>query len=219
MTSQTDYWNQVAAEAHFTHPLKAEWITSRTTGASPVLDFGCGYGRMLESLAAGGYTNLTGVDPSAAMLERARKQVPLAQFETIAPDSPATRFDDGEFGIVLLVAVLTCIPDSVDQAQILDEIDRILTPGGLLYVSDFLLQNDARNRERYARFENEGLPRGVFRIEDGRATLRHHEEGYFRGLFSRFDWLQSESFELETMKGNPAVGTRILLQKNPQVVS
>ena len=213
MNERVGYWDEVAATACFTHPLDTSWIEEHAEPDKPVLDYGCGYGRMLTAVERLGFTELHGVDPSAAMIERARLACPNANLSTLKPGEAATHLDSSSIGLTLLVAVLTCIPDSDEQRAIVDEVERVLIPGGFLYVSDFLLQKDTRNLGRYTRFESAGHPYGVFEIDDGRATMRHHDGAYFADLFSRFRLVAREEFELETMKGNPAVGTRFMLRK------
>jgi SAM-dependent methyltransferase len=208
-----DYWDDVAATASFTHPLNESWIKEHGDPATAVLDYGCGYGRMLSVAERLGFESLFGVDPSAAMIERARSACPRAQFSILEAGDASTGLSPSSVGLALLVAVLTCIPDEETQHAIVDEIERILIPSGLLYVSDFLLQKDTRNLVRYAKFEGKGLPYGVFEIDDGRTSMRHHDGDYLLGLFSEFEIVAREEFSLETMKGNPAVGTRLLLRK------
>jgi SAM-dependent methyltransferase len=70
-----------------------------------------------------------------------------------------------------LFAVLTCIPCDDAQRNLLREFKRILRPGGLLLISDYPLQTDARNLERYGKFAHEPGGYGTFRLRD-RALLR-----------------------------------------------
>ena len=78
--------------------------------------------------------------------------------------------------LTLLFAVLTCIADDAAQRDLIAELRRVLQPGGLLLVSDYPLQGDARNVSRYDAFAAEtstdaaarsALPYGVFRLPDG----------------------------------------------------
>ena len=40
------------------------------------------------------------------------------------------------------------MPRDDDQRAIVDELDRVLLPGGVIYASDLVLQDDERNRRR-----------------------------------------------------------------------
>jgi len=87
----------------------------------------------------------------------------------------------------------------------------VLQPGGLLLVSDYPLQVDARNVARYEAFVAErgreaamdDLPYGVFRLPDG-ALVRHHTPAWFDTLFSGFRVEDQLTFDAVTMNGNPA---------------
>jgi SAM-dependent methyltransferase len=207
----TAYWDSLADDAQFTHPINDEWITKHSRESFPLLDYGCGYGRTLGHLEQMGYFRLFGVDPSENMIARARREAPTAELHTI--NDASTMFAPESFVMVLLVAVLTCVPDSDAQRAIIDEVKRVLAPGGYLYLSDFMLQTDDRNLARYQDFADRGYRYGVFDIDDGKATMRHHDPDYFDQLLTGFDLVDRDTFELKTMKGNPAVGTRMLLRK------
>ena len=55
-------------------------------------------------------------------------------------------YADESFDAVLLFAVLTCIPTNEGQRKLLENLRRLIRPGGLLYISDLYLQDDERNR-------------------------------------------------------------------------
>src|SRR5438128_12255904 len=75
--SQISYWDGVAAEKRFSHPLRLDWLTRYLTNPEArILDYGCGYGRTLAELARAGYARVVGADFSEAMLRRARHEVP-----------------------------------------------------------------------------------------------------------------------------------------------
>ena len=145
-SSQISYWDRVAHEKRFSHPLRLDWLEKYSAKQSRILDYGCGYGRTLVDLSAGGFQNLVGVDFSEAMLVRARVAAPCAGL--VRNDGHSLPFKNECFDAVLLFAVLTCIPSDEDQRGLLAEVKRVLRPGRLLYISDLLLNNDARNREQ-----------------------------------------------------------------------
>ena len=61
----------------------------------------------------------------------------------IPRDETAASFD-----AILLLAILTCIPDDQGQALLIAGLRRLLRPGRVLY-SDMPLQSDRRNLTRY----------------------------------------------------------------------
>ena len=47
------------------------------------------------------------------------------------------------------IAVLTCIAKDDDQKKLMGEVYRVLKPKGVLYMTDFLINEDQRNVDRY----------------------------------------------------------------------
>ena len=208
---QVDYWNTVGSGKTFTHPLHTEWLHD-VDRESRVLDIGCGYGRTLAMLHENGWVNLAGVDIAPALVRRARLEVPDADVEVLN-DPPHLPHADRSFDVVLLLAVLTCIPTDQGQRALVHEIGRVLRPTGVLCVSDVLLQTDARNTARYERFVHEhDTEYGVFRTDDG-AVCRHHERRWLHDLFSAFDTVCESDSETPTMNGNAVMTTQLLLRK------
>jgi SAM-dependent methyltransferase len=201
------YWDQVAEEKTFTHPLNAAWLGCWVAPGARILDYGCGYGRVLGDLAALGYRNAAGVDRSPAMIERGRREHPELDLRVIEADTAP--FADGTFDVVLLFAVLTCIASDDDQRALVGDIMRLLKPGGLIYLSDMPLQTDARNRARYDAGAARFGAYGVFETEDG-GVLRHHTEAHFDALLAGFEPVARETLAIRTMNGNPATAVQIL---------
>jgi SAM-dependent methyltransferase len=133
----------------------------------------------------------------------------IAEFVPLIRTAPRSDLTDASVDLVLLFAVLTCIPDQADQHAVVAEISRLLKPGGLLYVSDLLLQDDARHRERYDAFASDTGVYGAFRSTDG-GVFRHHERGWFTTLLGRFDLIHERLFSARTMNGNSAAGIQLL---------
>ena len=137
---------------------------------------------MSRELVERGYVNVLGIDSSPEMIRIAVERVPEAIFLTI--EGERLPCGDASVDAVLLFAVLTCIASDEAQTRLLGECKRILRPGGLLVVSDYPLQTDARNLRRYAEFEHE-LGYGRFRLPDG-AVLRHHSPEWLETLLDDF---------------------------------
>jgi ubiquinone/menaquinone biosynthesis C-methylase UbiE len=101
-----------------------------------VLDLGCGTGVVTVAAAARGF-RVVGVDHSPDMLELARRKVDEAglanQVELETGEADHLRFGDGEFDGVLCQGLLHHLPE---LGPCLDEVDRVLKPGGFLYVSE-----------------------------------------------------------------------------------
>ncbi|MGW3283027.1 class I SAM-dependent methyltransferase [Streptomyces sp. NPDC001002] len=208
LNHQTAYWDAVAETKCFTHPLHSPWLDGLGPNAA-ILDYGCGYGRTMSALEQRGFDDLFGVDISPGMISRARRLHPAMRFEVL--DAPPTLpCADASIDLVVLFAVLTCVPDDQAQRRLIGEVRRVLKPGGRLYLSDLLLQNDQRNRGRYTEFsERHGGTYGVFRTDDG-AVCRHHHEDWFTDLLTDFTSIETRTVTVATMNGHEAAGVQIL---------
>ncbi|MDI6102093.1 class I SAM-dependent methyltransferase [Actinoplanes sp. NEAU-A12] len=208
---QAHYWNTAGATKTFTHPLHGEWLAGLSHD-SRILDYGCGYGRVTAELSDLGFTRVRGVDPSPALIARGRASRPDLDFAVVesppAVDRPAAGID-----VVVLFAVLTCVPDDQAQRALVAELRRVLAPDGLIYVSDLLLQSDRRNQRRYAAHaERGGGPYGVFETDDG-AVCRHHDIAWLRSLFADFEPVDERRIDVATMNGRPARGVQMLARR------
>ncbi len=195
---QHEYWDRVADEKTFSHPLDAGRLARHLRPDARVLDLGCGYGRATNELAQLGYDAL-GVDPAAGMIARGKRLFP--ELDLRVWSGASLPFEPACFDAALLITVLTATPGDDDQRALIAELRRVLAPGGLLLVSDLFLQDDPKNRARYAA----GLERhgrmGVFELEEG-VLLRHHERTWMAELLGGFEELETTEIEVTTMNGN-----------------
>jgi SAM-dependent methyltransferase len=98
-----------------------------------VLDAGCGTGVVASKLADRGY-EVTGLDPSAGMLEHLRQRDPrVTAVHGSATEMP---FESGSFDLVFCVAVMHHIADPEEVHEALAEMVRVTAPGGLTLVWD-----------------------------------------------------------------------------------
>lgn len=203
MSTQKEYWNSVADAKEFTTPMQSAVFCRYVNRDAAILDVGCGYGRVLSELHALGFRNLCGIDFSEKLIARGKRQFPYLDLRVM--ESENIDFPDASLDAVLLCAVLTCIVADRDQEALIAEIRRVLKPGGLLYVNDFLLNTDLRNRKRYAAWEQVYGTYGIFELPEG-AVLRHHDRGHIRKLLSGFRELESEEVVYQTMNGHTSNG-------------
>jgi len=197
---QAAYWNRVAAAKTFTHPLDTTLLAAELGPQDPILDVGCGYGRLVSELRARGFDCVVGVDTAEAMVARGRARAPELDLRAIEPGP--LPFDDASFAAVLLFSVLTCIPGEQDARGLVDEIHRVVRPGGLVLASDLSLQTDARNRARYEQASALGVS-GVFTLPEG-VVLRHYERGVVEDLFADFELVTWNDLDVRTMNGHRA---------------
>ena len=208
--TRISYWSRVAEQKRFSHPLRLEWLEQYSNRRARILDYGCGYGRIAAELLEAGFDQVIGADFSEAMLQRARLQVRGPAW--IRNDGNSLPFKDDCFDVMLLFAVLTCIPDDEEQRTLLAEAERVLRPGGLLYVSDLLVNNDRRNRERYEQYAGTYGCYGVFELPEG-IVVRHHQSEWIEEMTSSFQRLEYEPFTVTTMNGNPSAAFQYLGRK------
>jgi SAM-dependent methyltransferase len=201
---QVDYWDHIGTGKPFSHPLNLERLRQWLPADPRILDFGCGYGRVLGLLYEGGYQRLLGVDQSPMMVAAARERWPAVVFDRLV-SSPHLDLPDASLDAALLFAVLTCVPTNAGQRAIVAELDRVLRPGGILYISDLWLQDDDRNVQRYRRDEPQYGTYGVFELPEG-VTLRHHDPDWIDELTHAFDPVALDNIQVPTMNGHSARG-------------
>lgn len=149
-----------------------DWENARTVGRSdvafwrgvartvrgPVLELGCGTGRLSVPLARAGI-QLVGVDRSAPMLERARRKAERASsrrgrrrdgLSFVRGDIRALPFASGRFGMVLApYGVLQSLVRARDLTAALEAVSRVLARGGVFgidLVPDVPAWQEYRNR-------------------------------------------------------------------------
>ncbi|HEY82720.1 MAG TPA: methyltransferase domain-containing protein [Dehalococcoidia bacterium] len=116
-----------------------------------VMDLGCGSGAFTLSVAqaVGEQGRVYAVDIQPAMLRQLERKLARPENESIRnieltqASAGALPFPDASFDLVYMVTVLQEIPD---KGQALREITRVLRPGGLLAVSEFLPDPDYPRR-------------------------------------------------------------------------
>ncbi|MDO4321851.1 MAG: class I SAM-dependent methyltransferase [Lachnospiraceae bacterium] len=200
---QKQYWNSVSENKQFTTPFQAEEFSKYIDPSSSILDVGCGYGRTLRELYEMGYRNLIGIDFSEGMIARGKSLYPELDLRVKADDTIALQ--DHSVDAVILFAVLTCICENEKQKELIQEIRRVLKPGGILYVNDFLLNNDERNLSRYQKFQDKYGVYGAFELPEG-AVCRHHSEDWIFELLRDFETLRYEPLTFTTMNGHTSNG-------------
>ena len=121
---------------HYLRKRTAYVVRHCPTGAG--LDVGCGTGSLAQRLAEAGY-QMTGVDPSRGMLEILRRQAPSVR--AVQASGGALPFPDNRFELVITVATLHHIADRAQVRATLEEMVRVLKPGGRLVVWDHNSRN------------------------------------------------------------------------------
>jgi arsenite methyltransferase len=115
-----------------------------------VVDVGCGAG--IDSLIAarmvGPSGNVVGVDMTPAMLDRARASAERGAFSNVAFHeglAEAVPVADGWADVVISNGVLNLFPDKFAGLQ---EMARVLKPGGRLQIGDILIQKSLGEKDK-----------------------------------------------------------------------
>ena len=204
-----EYWNRVAGEKTFSTPFQLDIYKKYVKKDSRILDIGCGYGRTLEELQNAGYNNLIGIDFSKEMIKIAHENNPSIDFRPT--NGSILDFPDNSIDSVILLAVLTCIPDKDSQEQLIREVHRVLKNDGIVYINDYLLNDTDMYLERYEKFQDR-YEYGVFETSDG-GVFRHHSEKYLEKLLGKFHKEEIKKLEYTTMNGHKANGVYYIGRK------
>lgn len=127
------------AEAGRRHAVE---IINRRKGS--VLEVGVGTGLSLPFY--GSHLDITGIDLSPDMLEKAQTRVDTKNLSNISGlyemDAGALEFADGRFDTVVAMYVMTVVPD---PEQVMHELERVCAPGGeVILVNHFSQEEGAR---------------------------------------------------------------------------
>jgi SAM-dependent methyltransferase len=133
--SQTEHFNAVAEryDALRVPPgltiLHDTLVREGDLAAKRVLDIGCGTGAALAVLEQEFQCTVSGVDPSAGMLEQARRKLPGADLrQGVAEDLP---FPGEAFDAALMMTVV----QHVDRSRAFPETRRVLATGGRFVIA------------------------------------------------------------------------------------
>lgn len=210
LDNQYEYWDSVAASKVFTHPVNIEVLSKFVGKSDLILDYGCGYGRAVKILVASGYQNVVGVDTSIELIARGKNDglhniyhIPSPQAMSIADDT---------VDAILLFAVLTCIPSNQGQKNLIEMLHSKLKPGGILYISDYYLQKDSTEMERYDCLNNDADNYGIFTLAE-EVTFRHHTREWISNLLHEFEIKEERLIEVKSMNGHTAEAFQIIAQK------
>jgi SAM-dependent methyltransferase len=105
-----------------------DWLP--TDRAAPVLDLGCGDGKLLAFLGSQGFRDVLGVDRSPVQVERGRRLAPAARV-LLDDGAGVLRRSAGAFGVIFCIDVL----EHLTRDELLETLRLIaaaLRPGGVL---------------------------------------------------------------------------------------
>jgi SAM-dependent methyltransferase len=207
-----EFWSEVGSTKNFADPFFTERLSSYVSRESRIVEYGCGYGRVLRLLAENNYANLQGFDFAPKMIERGREEFPDLDLQLLE-ESGRLPIERESVDAAILSTVLCCVPDLEQEQGIIDELHRVLAPGGILYLCDFLITRTERYLARFDAYTSPEDPDyGVYRTSEG-TLVRHHSLPTLLELLSDFDLLWLQQVDDRTMNGNPARTVHLIGQK------
>ena len=171
----------------------------RQIASHPLLDFGCGCGRVTRHFASLGPA-VHGTDLNPALVAWCRRHLSFGHFEVngLGPPLP---FDDRQFALAYALSVFTHLPESLQGAW-MQELRRVVRPGGHVIITThgrhYLGELDEADRRRFASGQL------VIRRDDrpgSNVCGAYHPEAYVREHLS--EGFTVVDFVAEGAAGNP----------------
>ena len=196
------YWNDVGSKKVFEDPLYLDKLAPFLEPTDQIVEYGCGYGRMMRLLKAAGYENLVGFDFAPNMIARGLSENPDLDLKVL-DEVGVISCEEASVDAVVMSTVLCCMTEDRELVALMGEIERVLKSGGVLYLTDFLICEHPRYRERYAvGLERFGM-QGIYTTNED-LTVRHFTAKAIIDLLDSFDIQWFEQFDFKTMNQNPA---------------
>jgi SAM-dependent methyltransferase len=165
-----------------------------------VLDFGCGVGRVIRYWDTSGGSRLHGVDYNPELVAWCQASLPFATFQVNVIDRPLEAHDES-FDFAYALSVFTHLSEPLQRFW-MDEMLRVLRPGGHLFVST----HGAYYLDRLSAGEQTSFHAGRSVIHDGRkdgsndVAVFHPESHVRQSLASGYEVVE---FVSEGALGNP----------------
>jgi arsenite methyltransferase len=126
------------------------WLLGRIEPGSVVVDLGCGAGTdlLIAAQMTGPAGRVVGIDMTSSMLDRARAsavEMGLGNVELYEALVESLPVDDASVDVVISNGVIDLVPD---KDAVLDEIDRVLRPGGRMQLADVIIHHEVSEDAR-----------------------------------------------------------------------
>lgn len=188
-----DIWNKVAYSRHYDDPFYLNELEKYIDEDSLIIEYGCGYGRLLNILYENNYKNIIGYDLSEEMIKRGSKEHPHLSLKVI--EHAQTLQKDNSVDCVILSTVICCIQNDFERKDIFDEIYRILKPNGVIYFTDFLITPTKYYLNKYENYSDIFEHYGVFK-NDENIIIRHSTKDEIKLLTHKFTnlWYHEQDY-------------------------
>ncbi len=196
------YWETIGSKKEFKDPLYLDKLAPFLSKESHIVEYGCGYGRLMNILQEEGYHNLTGFDFAKSMIKRGKAAYPDLSLHFLE-ESDVIPLEDESVDVVIMSTILCCMIDSNQQRHIIEEAYRVLKDKGILYLTDFLICDHDRYKQKYSEGLQDFGMWGVYTTSEDLAVRHLNTQGALE-LLKDFDIQWFEQFDFETMNQNPA---------------
>ena len=146
LNSEGDKWFYRNKESLENNSLENDYLFKEIVSVFPeiepeinILEIGCGNGKRLKELQKRGFT-VTGIDPSSAAIEDAKKNGVNALVGT----ADELKFQKNSFDVIIFGFCLY-LCDREDLFQIASEANRVLNDNGHIFILDFYSKREIAN--------------------------------------------------------------------------
>lgn len=207
-----DYWNTIGCKKSFEDPFDIDQFIKHVDPDHSVVEYGCGYGRLLNILKERGFKNLKGYDYSKSMIQRGYEENPSLDLSLL--DEPRKiPAENSSVDAILCSTILCTMVDLSHQKSLINEFQRVLKPSGILYMMDFLITQTPRYLKQYSSLNPKQELFGVYTNSEG-LKVRHHSLKYILDLLKDFDLQWLEQYDHVTMNHNPIRAFSLIAKKN-----
>lgn len=192
-----------------------------------IVDFGCAWGRVGFELQKKGYS-VSGFDINENSIDHATEHANKTngkyteKLDFITADASNLPYKANSFDACIMQAFLTTIISPEARNRVVEEANRVLVPGGILYLADF--GQNWRNplyKERYLRDYSSTGEKGTFFVtdngeEDGKELflVHHYTLKELKQLIKNgFDLEIIRKTSFKTFHGNNTLGYILIAKK------
>lgn len=202
MMMAQQYWNEIGSKKIFEDPLYLNKLSPFLLPSAQIIEYGCGYGRMMRLLKSAGCHNLIGFDFAPKMIFRGLSENPDLDLRLLEKAGTIPCANES-IDVVVMSTVLCCITDGEELVSLMREVSRVLKRNGILYLTDFLVSDHPRYQKKYAAGLDQFGIWGIYTTNEN-LTVRHFTTKVIMDLLDSFDIQWFEQFEFKTMNLNPA---------------
>lgn len=126
-----------------------------------ILDVGSGTGRYVRAWLQAGAKSITGCDLTEAAVQRLRERFPDLRFVRADIGAPGDAFELESYDAVSCMDVLFHITDDAHYRRALENLARVVRPGGVLVMSENFLHRTEQRSERQVNRTLESISGGL----------------------------------------------------------